>query len=282
MSETRNIEIVNSLPDKIDWGLKKIKADKVWSKTRGEGVKVAIIDTGIDISHPDLKERIKYTINMHTRTTDVTDDYGHGTHIAGLIAGKNTGVAPESELYIAKVLDSKGLGNMTNIIDGITFAINTKVDILCMSLGIDRRLPLIIEERLIKAHEKGITIVCATGNSGVKPPEYPAKYDFIIGVGGIDKNGKLAHFSNFGDQMDIVAPSVDILSTYLDGKYARMTGTSMASPLVAGAIALIKSYYRKQGREIYTEEIKQLFSRLSDRKTKEYGYGILDLTKLLD
>jgi subtilisin family serine protease len=276
------VEIIDTLPEGIDWGLEMINAPKAWELTKGEGVKVAVIDTGIDASHPDLSDNIKSVINMQTKTRDAVDDYGHGTHVAGLIAGKNTGVAPAVDLYVAKVLDAKGLGNMANILDGITYAIHSKVDILSMSLGVNRRLPLILEERLKKAHKEGITIVCATGNSGIKPPEYPAFYDFAIGVGGVDQDGQRTRFSNFGVEMDIVAPAIDILSTHLDGKYARMTGTSMASPLVVGAVALIKSHYRNQGKEITTDEIKQLFARLSDRKTKEYGYGILDLSVLLE
>lgn len=264
--------------DKTEWGLSIIGIPQAWTKTKGEGVNVAVIDTGVDMSHPDLKNNIKSAIDMHTKTIGVTDDYGHGTMVTGLI----TSVAPMANLHVAKVLDAKGLGSMGHVMDGITFAINNQVDILCMSLGVNRRLPLILEERIREAHRQGIIIVCATGNDGVKPPEYPAFYDFVIGVGGIDKDGNRATFSNFGTEMDIVAPAVDILSTHLDGKYSRMTGTSFASPLVAGGIALMKSHYRQKGKELTHADVIELFKGLSERKTKEYGYGIFDLTKLMD
>lgn len=276
--------IIDSLKGKRknDWGLRTIKAPRAWSKTKGEGVKIAIIDTGVDVNHPDLKHAIKASIDLRNQTTNVIDEYGHGTHVAGLIAGVKTGVAPEAELYIAKVLDENGKGNMTNILNGITFAINYEVDILCISLGMQNSLPQILEERIKKAYNAGITIVCATGNLNNRVADYPAFYDEVIGVGGIGRDSNRANFSNYGEGLDVVAPAIDILSTYKDGKYAKLTGTSMASPLVAGGIALIISHYRKQGIELSPKDIKEMLSKLGDRKTEEYGYGIFDLTKLID
>ena len=280
MQQLGIIEIVNSLDGlpEIDWGVKTINAHKVWDKTMGEGVKVAVIDTGVDMTHPDLN--IKASVNMHTRTTNVTDEFGHGTHVAGLIAGKNTGVAPKSDLYIAKVLDGEGRGSMANVLDGITFAINYKVDILCMSLGTPRELPLILKDRIEQAYREGITIVCATGNSNVNSVEYPAVYDNVIAVGGINKDLERASFSNYGDGTDLLAPSVEILSTFKDNNYARMGGTSMASPLVAGGIALIISHYRNQGIELSPSDIRDILLQLGKR-TRDFGYGILDLGKIL-
>jgi len=275
-------EILNSIDINVtDWGLNAIKAPSAWNKSKGEGVKIAVIDTGIDTTHPDLTRAIKVTIDLKNHTRSVADEFGHGSHVAGLIAGLHTGVAPESELYIAKVLDNNGFGEMMNIMDGITFAINYEVDILCMSLGITRELPSSMKKRLQQAYKKGITIVSAVGNSGVDRLNYPSFYDEVIAVGGVDKNLARASFSNYGRELDVVAPSVDILSTYKDNNYARMTGTSMATPLVAGGIALIKSYYRKQGIELSPREIKDMLSKLGKRNHL-YGYGFFDLEKLMD
>src|SRR5690554_3583937 len=138
MTELNKTIIIDKLDDDfdIDWGVRVINAHKLWKHTKGEGVKVAVIDTGIDMNHPDLKDKIKGTINIFDKTTrDVTDVYGHGTHVAGLIAGELTGVAPNVDLYIANVLNDKGLGRVVDILDGVTYAINSNVDILCMSLG---------------------------------------------------------------------------------------------------------------------------------------------------
>lgn len=277
------IEIVESLeglPEQ-DWGLEVINTREAWKKTKGEGVKVAIMDTGIDMNHSDLTYNIKQKINMFEKSHNVSDEYGHGTHVAGLIAGKHTGVAPNAELYIAKVLNNDGLGSMGHVLDGITFAINCEVDILCISLGSPYEIPLIIQERITQAYNSGITIVCATGNSGHNEVQYPSFMDEVIAVGGIDKDLKRAHFSNYGKKLDVMAPAVNILSTFKDNKFARMTGTSTASPLVAGAIALIISYHKKQGKILKPFEVKDIIATLG-KHNYEFGHGIMDLSKLMD
>lgn len=284
MTELNKTIIIDELDDDfdIDWGVRVINAPKLWKHTKGEGVKVAVIDTGIDMNHPDLKDKIKGTINIFDKTTrDVTDVYGHGTHVAGLIAGELTGVAPNVDLYIANVLNDKGLGRVVDILDGVTYAINSNVDILCMSLGVNKKLPQILEERIKRAVNKGTIIVCATGNNGKQSVAYPASYDFVVGVGGVNQDLKRADFSNYGFDMDIVAPSVDILSTWKDGKYAYMSGTSTASPLVAGGLALIKSYYRKQGIEITPTQIKEMITKLNTKKNRFLGYGLFDVAKII-
>ncbi len=283
MSDYKDITIINELDnDFIDWGVKAINADKIWNYTKGKGVKVAVIDSGVDMDHPDLKDRIKETVNMFDKSTrDIEDVYGHGSHIAGLIAGKKTGVAPESELYISNVLNSDGLGTMANILDGITFAINYEVDILCMSLGTGRKLPNIVSSRLELAHQKGITIVCAVGNNGKQKIENPASCDFVISVGGVDRDLSRAEFSNYGFDMDVVAPAVDILSTYKDGKYALMSGTSSATPLVAGGLALIKAYHRDKGVELSPDDMKNLLKNINNKKSRHLGHGLFNLSKIL-
>lgn len=284
MSELNPTRVIDSLDKSfnIDWGVKIINAPKLWEHTKGEGVKVAVIDTGIDMNHPDLKDKIKGTINIFDKTTrDVTDVYGHGTHVAGLIAGESTGVAPNVDLYIANVLNDKGLGRVVDILDGVTYAINSNVDILCMSLGVNKELPQILEERIKKAVNKDIIVICATGNNGKQDVAYPASYDFVVGVGGVNQKLERADFSNYGFDMDIVAPAVDILSTWKDGKYAYMSGTSTASPLVAGGLALVKSYYRKQGIELNAKQIKEMISKLNKKKDRYVGYGLFDVVKLI-
>ena len=261
---TNIFQVVETI-DGIDWGLEAIGAPKAWEKTKGKGVKIAVIDTGVDTSHPDLN--VKFEFDAIERVKRVNDTYGHGTHVAGLLTGRYTGVAPESELYIIKVLDEKGNGTVANVMDGITHAINLGVDILSISLGTPHGIPLILEQRLVDAYSAGITIVSAVGNNGDNEPLYPAKMKEVIGVGGYDKNINMTDFTNKG--YDVLAPSVDILSTFKDGKYARTTGTSFASPLVAGGIALLISYYREQGKELTPKEIKSMIS------------GKFDLTKLL-
>lgn len=284
MSELNPTKVIDSLDKSfnIDWGVKTINAPKLWEYTKGEDVKVVVVDSGVDMNHPDLRDKIKGTINVYDKSTRlITDNYGHGSHVAGLIVGEKTGIAPNAELYIVNSLDSNGFGGAREILDGITYAININADILCMSLGINKRLPQIMESRLKKAYYQGIIIVCATGNNGIQNVAYPASYDFVIGVGGVNQNLERADFSNYGFDMDIVAPSVDILSTWKDGKYAYMSGTSTASPLVAGGLALIKSYYRKQGIEITPTQIKEMIAKLGTKKNRFLGYGLFDITKII-
>ncbi|UGO51023.1 protease [Bacillus phage vB_BanS_Nate] len=282
-NETRQIHIYDGLPKrfKMDWALKAINVEHAWKSTKGKGVKVLVIDTGADENHPELKGKIKYGINMFKKNNDITDMYGHGTHVSGLIAGSKTGVAPEVDLFIAKVLDDKGEGSMASVMDGITLAINFEVDILCMSLGIRGGLPIQLEQRILEAHAKGINIVCAVGNMDLPEPDYPAFMDEVIAVGGVDDKLKHLEFSNRGAQVDISAPALDILSAFKDGKYAQMTGTSMASPLVAGAIALLIAHNRDEGIELTNKQVKEKIKSLGQH-SYDYGYGVLDLKKLLD
>ena len=277
------VKIIDSIDDGyIDWGVETINAPKLWKYTKGEGVKVVVIDTGIDMEHEDFSGRIKGTVNGFDKSTRlVTDDYGHGTHVAGIIAGAKTGVAPEVDLYVSNVLDSSGRGTVATVIDGISYAINIKADILCMSLGMPKKLPQIMEQRIKKATQEGVIVVCATGNNGVQSVNYPASYDYVIGVGGVDKDLNRANFSNYGFDMDIVAPAVDILSTYKDNKYAVMTGTSMASPLVAGGLALVKSYFRNKGIEISPKEMREYFYFLRKNRDRYVGHGLFDVDRFV-
>ena len=260
------IEVFDSLrrdDSEIDWGLKAINAPNVWSKTKGEGVRILLMDTGVDTDHPELSHAFKSGYNFFERSHNVEDEKGHGSHVAGLLVGKNTGVAPKAELHVIKVLDDNGKGNMASVMDGITYAINYGFDVLCMSLGVDRELPNIFKERIERAYNEGIVMVCATGNDGNSESLYPARLDEVIAVGGVDKDKKISPFTNSG--FDVLAPSTEILSSYKDGKYAKMTGTSMASPLVAGAIALLISYYRNNGKQIDIREIKKKIDSLNDK-----------------
>lgn len=264
-----NIKILDELEE--SWALKTINLEGIHNITKGEGVKIITIDSGADVNHIEIKDRVKSQFNMIDRNHDVTDELGHGTHVAGLLVGKNTGIAPEADLHVIKVLDKNGDGAMAHVLDGITHAINIKADVLCISLGIQNDMPLIIKQRIVQAYEKGIAIVCSVGNDNSPKSRYPASMDEVIAVGGLDKDMNLAQFSNRG--YNVLAPSVDILSTYRDNKYALMTGTSMASPIVAGVIALLISHHRKHNINLSVKEIMNILKNLDSKK--------LDLSKII-
>lgn len=276
-------------------GVEMIQAPQVWDTTKGAGITVAILDTGCDTDHPDLQGRITKGRNFtddDQSNPDIYKDYnGHGTHVAGTIAAiqNNTGVvgvAPEVNLLIGKVLNKDGSGQINWIIKGIEYAIEQKVDIISMSLGGPDDVPE-LHEAIQKAVNGNILVICAAGNEGDNDSNtdeygYPGYYNEVISVGAINLNRQSSEFSNSNNEVDLVAPGENILSTYLDGKYATLSGTSMATPHVSGAMALIKvianqSFERELTEpELYAQLIKRTIP-LGDSPRLE-GNGMVYLT----
>ncbi|MCY7919773.1 serine protease Isp [Bacillus vallismortis] len=284
---------VNELPE----GIKVIKAPEMWAKgVKGRDVKIAVLDTGCDTSHPDLKSQIiggKNFTDDDGGKEDVISDYnGHGTHVAGTIAANDSnggiaGVAPEASLLIVKVLGgANGSGQYEWIINGINYAVEQKVDIISMSLGGPSDVPE-LEAAVKNAVKNGVLVVCAAGNEGdgnerTEELSYPAAYNEVIAVGSVSIARELSEFSNANKEIDLVAPGEQILSTLPNKKYGKLTGTSMAAPHVSGALALIKSYEEEsfQRKLSETEVYAQLIRRtlpLDIAKTLA-GNGFLYLT----
>jgi len=293
---TYDAEVVKVLPasagtEIIDWGLSAIMAPRVWHKTKGEGIKVAVLDTGIDHNHPDLKDNVKAYIDFTKSPYGAMDRKGHGTHVAGIIAGVDNGigmigVAPKAELYAAKVLGDNGGGTYDAIIRGIEWAIAQDVDIINMSLGVSTEPPKKVHEAIKHAHDAGIILIAATGN-GNREVCWPAMYDEVIAVSAMDMTYERASFSNYGIKNEIMAPGVDIYSTYPNGKYAELSGTSMATPVITGCVALYLSLLKKQGAARPT--VQQVHEALRNAvvdlgaagKDEMFGYGLINLVKLL-
>lgn len=262
--------------------LDMVKPYKFWEHTKGEGVKIVLIDSGIDVNNEDIKHSIKSKINLIDNTTDVTDEYGHGTFMSGLLVGKTYGLAKNSELHIVKVLDNLGQGTWASVMNGITYAINIKADILCISIGTQDSVPQIFSERLTDARQKGIAIFASSGNNGINSISPLSKNPNVLAVGGCDKYGNRASFSNYGKGLGVVAPSVDIPSIYLNNQYAVDDGTSMATGIVASGFALILSYIRKQGLDMKPFELFDLLDCLDNDvyKKDDLGHGVFDLEKI--
>lgn len=273
----------------IPTGVNMINAPLMWNKGyTGDGVKVAILDSGC-IQHPDLINNIIGGKNFTSEgsETDYNDLNGHGTHVAGIIAGngKVMGVAPNAKLLILKVLDKTGNGNCQGIYDAINYAIEQKVDIINMSLGIAINVNE-IHTMLKKAVDNNICVVCACGNEGdgkafTDEYSYPAGYNEAISVGAIDNARVNAVFTNSNKEVDLVAHGVNVVSTHLNYGYCSMSGTSQATPHVTGALALLKEYYRKTFEkeptevELYAQLIKRTVELNLDRKLQ--GQGMLFL-----
>ncbi|WHY01705.1 S8 family peptidase [Neobacillus sp. DY30] len=285
------VEVVSEVPK----GIELIEAPKIWERSKGKGITVAILDTGCDVTHPDLSGRIISGRNFTTDDNGNPDEYndynGHGTHVAGTIAavqnGKGViGVAPEANLLILKVLDKNGSGQYDWIINGINYAVEQKVDIISMSLGGSQDVPE-LHEAIKNAIANQILVVCAAGNEGDGKDfsdefSYPASYNEVISVGAINLYRSSSEFSNSNNEVDLVAPGEEILSTYLNGSYATLSGTSMATPHVSGALALIKDIANKNFERNLTEP--ELYAQLIKRtvplgnSAKLEGNGLLYLT----
>ena len=280
---------------KSQYGVDMIKAKSIWSESKkGEGIKIAVIDSGCDINHDSIKDNIigvrNFTDEDRKNQNIVIDRVGHGTHVVGIIAAKgqnNTvvGVAPDVGIYVLKAIDRTGSGKLSWVVNAINYAVKLKVDIISMSLGMSQSNGKL--ERAIKeAINKDILVVCAAGNDGDGNSEsfeysYPAAYPDVISVGAVDKNGVPASFSNSNLAIDLLAPGVNILSTFPNNQFAILSGTSMAAPHVSGSLALLKNWSYKEfqrnlsQRELYAQLIKH--TKLLDYSRTTQGNGLVYL-----
>jgi subtilisin family serine protease len=227
------------------WHLPSISAPQAWDVTAGSPqVTIAVIDTGVDYNHRDLAGRCVAGYNFVARNTNPMDDNGHGTHVAGIAAatGNNSigvaGVDWGGRIMPLKVLDSQGSGYDSDVASAIRYAADNGAKVINMSLG-SPDYSYTLSEAVNYAYNKGVTMVAAAGNDG-SSVGYPAACDHVIAVGALDSNNGLAYFSNRGSALDLTAPGVSILST-TQGDYGKMSGTSMASPVVAGCASLVLS-----------------------------------------
>ncbi len=299
---------INSIVDKANEtpkGVSLIQAPEIWEESnQGEGVVVAVIDTGIDTDHPDLKDQIiggrNFTTDFNGNPDMFEDNNGHGTHVSGTIAASLNhdgvvGVSPKAKILSLKVLSGEGSGNYEWIINAINYAVdwkgpqNQRVRVISMSLGGPVDVPE-LHEAVKNAVNHGISVVVAAGNEGDDREDtfeysYPGSYNEVIQVGAVNHDLELAPFTNTNSEVDLVAPGVDIVSTYPDNKYASLSGTSMATPHVAGAIALLINLSEKEfdrsliESEIYAQLIRRTLP-LGYRKSSEgNGFVVLNLVE---
>ncbi len=259
----------------MQWGLEKIKAPEGWTIETGEGVVVAVLDTGIDMDHPDLagniwnnpnpeslqskysKDSLNYEIKYDTHGWDFVnndnnpdDDSctgGHGTHCAGIIAAEAnnlrdsiSGVSWHNRLMSVKVLDSEGFGTSVDAARGIYYAADRGAKVINMSFGGPESR--VEKEALDYAYNKGCVLVAAAGNDSSPEISYPAAHEYVIAAGASNADDKKAGFSNYGNGLDLVAPGTNIYSTCI-GDYGNLSGTSMACPFVSGLASLVISFW---------------------------------------
>lgn len=265
---------------RVGWESSAINAGVMWDEPlTGKNVRLGIIDSGIS-PHSDLKiaggaSFIDYTQSFH-------DDHGHGTHVAGIAAALNNnfgvrGVAPDVELYALKAFSNEGKGRVSSLVNALQWAIDHDLDLVNMSLGTQadsNTLKLAIERA-----SKELLVVTSAGNDGTgagDTVDYPAAYPQTIAVAAIDENLRHASFSSTGPAVDISAPGVSIVSTYRNGGYARMSGTSMAAPYVSGMAALLMEAYPDAEPHWIREQLQKNARDLGEPgRDPLYGYGLL-------
>lgn len=274
------------------YGLEKLSAISGWDIEDGtsNNVIVAVIDTGVDISHPDLSSKIVQGYDFANKDSNPQDDQGHGTHVAGIIAadtnnGKGvSGVSWGAKIMPVKVLGSDGSGNDFDIAKGIIYAADNGAKVINLSIG-GPWYSSTLADAVYYAYSKGVIVVAAAGNDGDNTINYPAGYDNVIGVAATDQNDKRASFSNYNSTVDVSAPGVEILSTYYDGShsYAYMSGTSMATPHAAGFAAVLLSNNPNLSPDNVENQMKTRSDDLGVAgRDNYYGYGRLNLNYALN
>lgn len=282
-----------------NWGLDLCKIDSAWAFTKGKGIKIAVLDTGIS-DHIDLQGAWDPNMAFNFTTDSSWEDKksNHGTHVAGIIGARDNdtgvvGVAPECTIIPMKVLNDSGGGSFDNVINAIEKAISPEVnaDIITMSLGSPCKPsdPDKVHEVIKKATDLGKFIFAAAGNDG-GAVNYPAKYDEVIAVAAVDEEGNFAGFTSSGLEVDSLGPGVNIFSTLIGNKYGRMSGTSQACPFIAGLCALILAHDRNnpEGQKIRTlmdlmtelDEMSDDAKYIGKYNEKKWGVGLPLLANL--
>lgn len=279
-------------------------------------ITVAVLDTGISLDHPELADTLlpgfdfvdiidgatQFIGDFLDADDSAEDEVGHGTHVAGIIAGKGlampSGVVPRCRILPVRVLAAMkrgeqvvGAGLVDNINAGVKWAVDHGADVINMSLGVRHTGGGLPHQEVVEyAQHMGVTIVAASGNDGRQEMYYPGAFESVIAVGAMDEGGEVAAFSTFGRQISFVAPGTNIYSCYLHRDYAFASGTSHAAPFVTGGVAMLKSYARSRGRNLSDRQVKHIFKNTADKVDQRFkhhkaGFGrlnLLDAMRLLE
>lgn len=276
------------------WGVKRIGAGPVhdWGN-RGAGVKVASIDTGVDYNHPELDANYAGGYDFYNSDNDPWDDAGHGTHTSGTIAAEENssgvvGVAPEARIYALKVLGASGSGYFSDIIAALQWCVDHGIQVTNNSYGSSGDPGPVVEAAFDNSAAAGVLHIASAGNSGNHRGTgnnvgYPARYSSVLAVAATDSQDKRATFSSTGPAVELAAPGVYILSTYPGGGYAYASGTSMASPHVAGTAALViaSGVTDTNGDGLINDEVREILDSTAEDlgnagRDNSFGFGLVD------
>lgn len=291
------------------WHFPPVQVAEAWEMTTGAGVVVAIVDSGITQGGEDLDcHTFVHPFNAITNTASLAaavDDHGHGTHIAGTVAQCTNngvgvaGIAFDAKLMPVKVLDGAGWGDISSIALGIDWATEHGADVINLSLGCDGCTSSIIDDAIAAAVDAGVVLVAAAGNSDLDQVAYPANHPEVIGVGAVDLNLVRAHYSNRGQTLDLVAPGGDnsqdangdgypdgvLQETFQDDVfgYYFWSGTSMATPHVSAAVALLRSLVPVAPPDAIREALTATAADLGSAGfDTSYGHGLLQIRDAID
>jgi subtilisin family serine protease len=282
------------------WALPKVDASNAWGFSQGQGTLIAVLDTGVDLDHPDLVDKVRVDIDKDFANgdDDADDDHGHGTHVAGIAAATTdnaegiAGLGWEADILPLKVMGKEGEGGGDILAEAIYYAADQGADVINMSLGGETEYgtcPVVVQEAVDYAYARGVVLVAASGNTGDLRSLFPANCEHVLGVAATGEGDNLASYSTSGAHVSVAAPGSDIFSTIIPWEYngdyyyyGTMSGTSMATPHVAGLAALVRSSYPG-----YTPD--QIASSILDNAEdlgpagwdQDYGCGRIDAFQAL-
>ncbi|WP_228387965.1 type VII secretion-associated serine protease mycosin [Streptomyces jumonjinensis] len=288
------------------WALQRVLLDEVWSRSTGKGVRVAVIDTGVDIKNPQLKDAVDTGSGVNLLPVEdaegnkiergaengTTDTVGHGTKVAGIIAARPAdgtgfvGLAPDAVIIPIQQNDAAGNGTALTLAEAIDHAVAEGAGVINISQDTAKAVeptPL-LKQAVDRALAAGVVVVASAGNDGLGgnvKKTYPASYEGVLAVASSDRNNERAAFSQSGDFVDIAAPGVDIVTTVPGGGHCADHGTSFSAPYVAAVAALIKSKHRKWTPRQIAAQIQQTAERSTPGHDRLVGWGVVDPVRAL-
>ncbi|AXL91284.1 type VII secretion-associated serine protease mycosin [Streptomyces sp. CB09001] len=288
------------------WALQRVNLDELWAQTKGKGVQVAVIDTGVDVKHPQLTDAVdaskgrNYLPEKNDKGEKIdrgnahgtTDTVGHGTRVAGIIAARPAkgtgfvGLAPAATIIPIKQNDAEGNGTADTLATSIRHAVDAGADVINISQDTAKAVKpaSTLESAVDYALDKEVVIVASAGNDGLGGKDkttYPASYEGVLAVASSDRNNERASFSQAGEFVGVAAPGVDMISTVPGGGHCSDNGTSFSAPYVAAVAALLKSAYPKWTAEQIVAQIEQTAERSIPGHDRLVGWGVIDPVKAL-
>jgi len=275
-----------TFPDQ--WWLTRIKAPAAWDYSTGSSsITIAIVDSGVDYSHPELDGKVIGGWDFVNGDADASDDNGHGTSVAGIAAAETNnsigiaGVSWGARILPVKVLDWAGLGSYEDLAAGIIYSTDAGAAVINLSLGGSAPSEL-LKQAIDYATSAGVLVIAASGNNGTSGVLYPAKYSSVIAVSATDSGNQIASFSNYGPEVDIAAPGQNIFSTNTDQGYATRSGTSMAAPMVSGAAAILLGLPGNNAPSLVRQQLLTTALDIPPYGKDSYsGYGLLQIDKAI-